>query len=187
MAYLFNNQFFHLHPTPSEAGENGVLQLEDIVGTGDRAVLEEGDIVLLNGGRGLLTVPGGLDRAAYVWGNERPSNEHPQANIWQGEFPHTNTLADGFLRTAPVKSFQPNGYGLYDMAGNVREWVADWYKPYPAAVYKSPDFGEKYKVVRGAGSGGQGHYALSLFQRTAYRGYLDPNASYTDVGFRCAK
>jgi len=89
---------------------------------------------------------------------------------------------------APIGSYKTDKspYDVYDMAGNVREWVADWYKAYPGAVYKSADFGEKNKVVRGAGSGGQGHYALSLFQRTAYRGYLDPNASYTDVGFRCA-
>ena len=71
---------------------------------------------------------GGLEGKRYAWGDEFRPNGKYMANTWQGLFPVTNTAEDGFVGTSPVKSFPPNGYGLYDMAGNVWQWCSDWYR-----------------------------------------------------------
>jgi formylglycine-generating enzyme required for sulfatase activity len=72
---------------------------------------------------------GGLEGKKFVWGDEPFDEERPQCNTFQGHFPDRNTLKDGYARTSPVKVFAPNGYGLYDMAGNVWQWTTDWYLP----------------------------------------------------------
>ncbi|HEX4772371.1 MAG TPA: formylglycine-generating enzyme family protein [Bryobacteraceae bacterium] len=72
---------------------------------------------------------GGLDGATFPWGNEEFPDNKAMTNSWQGEFPWQNLLTDGYEGTSPVGSFPPNGYGLFDMAGNVWEWTDDWYEP----------------------------------------------------------
>ena len=81
---------------------------------------------------------GGLDGAAYAWGDEFLPNDRYLANTWQGEFPWENRAADGYEGTSPVGVFPPNGYGLFDVIGNVWEWTVDWYVPkHPAEVAKT--------------------------------------------------
>ncbi|UKJ76937.1 formylglycine-generating enzyme family protein [Azospirillum brasilense] len=80
---------------------------------------------------------GGLDGAEFAWGDELAPGGRHMANIWQGAFPYQNTREDGYERTSPVTAYPPNGYGLYDMIGNVWEWTSDWYEPrHPAAAAK---------------------------------------------------
>ena len=114
--------------------------------------------------------------------------EYPWGNNWHSNMSNTGS-EQWDMDVAPVESYQSDKspYGIFDMAGNVSEWVADWYTPYSGSDYNSDSFGQKYKIVRGAGwGGGEGHYALKLFQRGAYRWYLPPDGTYDDVGFRCA-
>lgn len=74
-----------------------------------------------------LASRGGLDGAEFAWGDELVPGGRHMANTWQGVFPHENLIDDGFVRTSPVTAFPANGYGLYDMIGNVWEWTKDWY------------------------------------------------------------
>src|SRR6185295_8489834 len=96
---------------------------------------------------------GGLDGAVFPWGNDlEPGGEH-RMNVWQGAFPQQNTLDDGFLGTAPVDAFAPNGFGLHNVTGNVWEWCADWYDPAyythaPATNPPGPGRGDN-RVMRG--------------------------------------
>jgi formylglycine-generating enzyme required for sulfatase activity len=76
-----------------------------------------------------LAARGGLEGAAYAWGDELTPGGRAMANTWQGEFPWQNLVSDGWERTSPVGAFPPNGYGLVDMIGNVWEWTVDWYRP----------------------------------------------------------
>ena len=116
-------------------------------------------------------------------------NEYPWGNEWHKE--HSNSGAgEGWdSGVAPVGHYAKgqSPYGVYDMAGNVMEWTADWYQQYPGNDYQSKDYGETFKVVRGGGWGGMGHYAINHFNRTSYRFYLRPESAFPDLGLRCAK
>ena len=72
---------------------------------------------------------GGLTGQVYGWGNEMHPHDLTMANTFQGVFPVENTAVDGHEGTSPVKQYPANGYGLYDLTGNVWEWVSDWYRP----------------------------------------------------------
>lgn len=119
----------------------------------------------------------GPDGLKFPWGND-----------FKRHLSNTGS-EDWDMGVAPVMSYETDKspYGIYDLAGNVSEWVADWYQRYPGSDFQSQAFGKQYKVARGAGwSGGEGHYALQLFQRGAYRSNLAPEGRFDDVGFRCA-
>lgn len=108
---------------------------------------------------------------------------------WGGEWlPSMSNIGDGEAVLAKVGSYvgDRSVYGVYDLGGNVSEWVDDWYRAYPGAKYQSPFAGDIHKVIKGGGAG-VGHYALSYFFRSARRGQADPSAMSTDVGFRCAQ
>jgi formylglycine-generating enzyme required for sulfatase activity len=140
---------------------------------------------------------GGLDRKRYVWGDELKPDGKWQANIWQGHFPNENTAEDGFRGTAPVGSFPPNGFGLYDMAGNVWEWCADWYRPDyyaespgrnppgPGSSHDPMEPGVPKRVQRGGSFMCSDMYCVRYLPAGRGKGAVDSGAPH--VGFRCVK
>lgn len=140
---------------------------------------------------------GGLDRTTFTWGNESPATSPTRANIWQGPFPTRNSVADGFSTTAPVGSFPPNGFGLHDMAGNVWEWCADWYRPdaYALASARNPtgpttsfdpdEPGIPKRVQRGGSFLCSDDYCVRY--RPGARGKGDPGSTASHIGFRCVR
>lgn len=130
---------------------------------------------------------GGLRGARFAWGDElTPRGEH-RANIWQGRFPDVNTAEDGYVGTAPVRSYRPNGYGLYNMAGNVWEWCADnWSVTFhidgPRRDPTGPPTGES-RVVRGGSY--LCHDSYCNRYRVAARTSNTPDSSSGNTGFRC--
>lgn len=145
---------------------------------------------------------GGLDEAEFVWGDELTPEGRHMANIWQGEFPWQNLCLDGYEATAPVASFPANGFGLYDMAGNVWQWTTDWYRDHgridsPCCTIANPQGGQredsldprqpKIKVPRKVMKGGSHLCAPNYCRRyrPAARMAQPVDTSIGHLGFRC--
>lgn len=144
---------------------------------------------------------GGLDRAIFTWGNEMEPCGRIMANTWHGEFPFCNSLKDGYERTSPVGTFPANGYGLYDMAGNVWEWTTDCYRNTHvqsspccgnvsgrATIEDSYDPGQpQFRIPRKVLKGGSHlcapNYCLRF--RPAARSPQMIDTSMSHLGFRC--
>jgi sulfatase modifying factor 1 len=145
---------------------------------------------------------GGLDRKRYAWGDEfMPAGKH-MANTFQGHFPESNTGEDGYLATAPVGSFPANGYGLFDMAGNVWEWTSDWYRadyyqtvaasgeiainPHgPADSFDPGEPGTRKRVQRGGSFLCTDQYCARYIAGGRGKGEMDTGTNH--LGFRCVR
>lgn len=149
---------------------------------------------------------GGLEGAAFTWGDEINPGGKQMANSWQGDFPWENLKLDGYERTSPVGTFPANGYGLFDMAGNVWEWTTDWYAPRPksetakpccgAPRARAPSIEESYdpnqpevriprRVVKGGSHLCAPNYCLRF--RPAARQPQMVETSMSHLGFRCVR
>ncbi|ASK62198.1 serine/threonine protein phosphatase [Virgibacillus phasianinus] len=132
---------------------------------------------------------GGLEQKLYPWGDELTPDGVHHCNIWQGKFPERNDGEDGYLGTAPAKSFPANGFRLYNMSGNVWEWCSDWFsrgiharggKDNP----KGPDSGDS-RIIRGGSY--LCHRSYCNRYRVAARSSNTPDSSTGNMGFRCVK
>ncbi|WP_285009252.1 formylglycine-generating enzyme family protein [Pedobacter faecalis] len=141
---------------------------------------------------------GGAENAIYPWGNDPVEQGKPKANTWQGSFPDRDTSWDGFSGLAPTGSFAPNKYGLYDMAGNVWEWVSDWYTAdyyatlpgkgtvNPKGPAKGYDPDEPFvpkKVTRGGSFMCNASYCEGY--KVTSRMKSSPDTGLENTGFRC--
>ena len=144
---------------------------------------------------------GGRSSAVFVWGEEDFSETKPQANIWQGNFPYKSTKEGGYMGTTAVKTFPPNPYGLYDLAGNVWEWCSDLYHANyyqqlaqneltvnPKGPEKSFDPDEPY-AVKYAHRGGSFlcHSSYCKGYRISARMKTCADTGLNHLGFRCVK
>jgi formylglycine-generating enzyme required for sulfatase activity len=132
---------------------------------------------------------GGLEGMRFPWGSTlRPGGEH-RMNVWQGQFPGQNTRADGYLGTAPVDAFPPNGFGMHNMTGNVWEWTSDWFSPtwhrYGTRENPTgPTVGDR-RALRGGSY--LCHASYCNRYRVSARMANTPDSSTGNIGFRCAR
>ena len=132
---------------------------------------------------------GGLDGATYAWGDEFAPRGRMMANTWQGEFPWQNLRLDGYAATSPVGSFDPNGFGLYDMTGNVWEWTVDFFheehhhSDSPCCAPAAGGPGIPRRVIKGGSHLCAPNYCLRY--RPAARQFEAVDTSTSHIGFRC--
>lgn len=131
---------------------------------------------------------GGTPGARFPWGEAEPTDTAVFCNIWQGDFPRRNTLADGFLGTAPVTSFAPNGYGLFNICGNAWEWCADPFRvrslSQAAKARNAAAAAERERVMKGGSY--LCHISYCYRYRIAARSGRSPDTSAGHTGFRVA-
>ena len=131
---------------------------------------------------------GGLEQNIYPWGDRLVPNKKHRCNIWQGTFPSKNTAKDGFLGTAPVDTFEPNGYGLYNMTGNTWEWCSDWWGTEREEGLhfnpRGPEEGQA-KVIKGGSY--LCHASYCNRYRVAARTSNTPDSTTGHMGFRTVR
>jgi len=131
---------------------------------------------------------GGLESCAYPWGQQLEAGGKHHANVWQGDFPTRNTHADGYANTAPVDAYAPNGYGLYNVIGNVWEWTSDrhtrLHSPRAAKNPRGPLNGESY-VTKGGSY--LCHESYCARYRTSSRQATAPDTTAGNIGFRVVR
>ena len=134
-----------------------------------------------------MAARGGLDSKRYAWGDDLTPGGRHMCNIWQGDFPNTNTEEDGFSGPAPARSFDPNGFGLYNMSGNVWEWQSDWFSPsYHVSAPRQDPTGPPTGMSRVIKGGSYlCHDSYCNRYRVAARSSNTPDSSTGNLGFRC--
>lgn len=130
---------------------------------------------------------GGSEDTIYPWGNELLHEGNHRCNVWQGKFPLENTVEDGYLSTAPVHTYIPNGFGLYNVIGNVWEWCSDWFSTAHPEVEPldnptGPESG-KTKLIKGGSY--LCHSSYCNRYRIVARSSNTPDSSTGNMGFRC--